>query len=73
MAKTIWTDEYTGPRWTYGLTYRPLATAHVPEGWIIDLGRAVPAQGFAFGIVEYPRELTEREVANYELTPVVKG
>ncbi len=64
----IWSDQYAGPRWTYGLTYRPLGTAQVPGGWILGSEKADPA--FPFGTVQYPRHLTEREVAAFELTDI---
>lgn len=65
-AAPIWSDEYTGPRWTYGLTYRPLAYAQIPSGWLIKSDRAHPA--FKFGTVDYPRELSELEVSHAEVT-----
>lgn len=64
----IFSDTYTGPRWRYGLNYRPLAYAAVPAGLIIYSDRADPA--YKFGTVDYPRELTEAEVAGYQLTAV---
>jgi hypothetical protein len=68
-----WSDEYTGPRWTYGLTYRGLGTATVPEGWLIDATRSVPGNGYAFGTVDYPRELTDTELKAFELTFVARA
>jgi hypothetical protein len=69
-APLLFSDEYDGPRWTYGLTYRPLSTATVPKGWLIDFAKPVPNAGFAFGTVDYPRELTPEEVRAFELTLV---
>jgi hypothetical protein len=71
-APVIYDDEYTGPRWTYGLRYRPLGTGAVPAGWIVGSLReptSRPAR-FPHGTVDYPRELTGAEVAGYELTRV---
>lgn len=68
--ETLWSDEWTGERWTYGLTYRGLGTATVPSGWLIDPSRAVPNLGFTFGTVQYPRERLAREMAAFELTLV---
>lgn len=61
-------DTYDGPRWTYGLSYRPLAYASVPAGWIIGSNRPHPA--YHFGTVQYPRELTAAELDAFELQPV---
>ena len=66
-AAPVWRDEWRGATWTYGLTYRPLAAAHVPVGWLIELPRPA-AEGFAHGVVSYPRQLTDAEVAAHELT-----
>jgi hypothetical protein len=69
-GQILFSDEYAGDRWMYGLTYRGLGVATVPAGWLIEPGRAVPNLGFAFGTVQYPRELTAQEVAAFELTLV---
>lgn len=67
MALTF-DDTYTGPRWTYGLHYRPAGYGSVPPGRIIGADRAHPR--YRHGTIAYPRELTEREVAAFELEPV---
>ena len=36
MSIFIFDDEYTDPRWTYGVTIRPVARFNIPEGWIVD-------------------------------------
>lgn len=64
----IWDDEYTGPRWKYGLSYRPVGYAQVPSGWIIKSNR--PHAEFRFGTVDWPRELTDLEREHAELTLV---
>lgn len=63
-------DTYTGPRWRYGLVYRPLVagTANVPRGWILHSDRPHPQ--LRHGTVDFPRELTPEEVARYELLPL---
>ena len=61
----LFDDTYTGPRWTYGLTYRPLSMASVPKGAIIHSDRAHPA--YRHGTVDFPRQLTDEEIAGYEL------
>jgi len=67
--KYIFSDEYTGERWTYGLTYRPFMMATVPKGFIIG---SLQEDGtpFRFGTIQYPFELTEQQVSSYELTLV---
>lgn len=65
----VWRDEWHGATWTYGLTYRPLSAFHVPAGFLIELPRPA-AEGYAHGVVSYPRELTPAEVATHELTLV---
>ena len=67
----LYDDTYKGPRWRYGLQYRPLATCHVPKGWIIWSDR--PHSDFpAFGPVAFPRELTAEEVSGYQIVFVAK-
>ena len=66
MNAQLFDDTYTGPRWTYGLKFRPLRYANVPDGWIIFSDR--PCTGFGHGCVDYPRELTADEVDSFQLT-----
>jgi hypothetical protein len=61
-------DTYTGPRWTYGLTYRPPEYANIPDGWIIYSDQA--HEDFRFGIIDYPFELAPEKIRKFELTPV---
>jgi len=68
MATILFDDEYTGERFTYGLSYRPLAQYNVPDGWIIQSDRRNVR--FAFGTVDYPRPLTDQELDRFDLTPV---
>lgn len=68
MKPIIYDDEYTGKRYTYGLRLRPLVYSHVPAGWIVYSNRAHP--DYLFGTVDYPRPLTENEIAAYELEEV---
>ncbi len=64
----IYDDDYTGPRWCYGLTYRPAAFANIPDGRIIFGDR--PHEDYRHGTVQYPRALSQREVEAFQLTPV---
>ena len=65
-AAPLWDDTYTGPRYTYGLTYRPLGYAQVPAGWIIKSDR--PHPDFRFGTIDYPFRLPDDVAARAELT-----
>lgn len=62
----LWDEEFKGPRWRYGLQFRPLGFAQVPDGWVLKSER--PDSRFpTFGTVAYPRELTERETYGFNL------
>ena len=61
-------DTYAGPRWTYGLTYRPLCSASVPDGWIVFSNR--PHSDYPHGTIQYPHPLTAHQCAAYELVLV---
>ena len=62
----VFSDEYTGPRWTYGLRNRPMGIGAQPKGFII--GSEGPAVGRArHGTIQYPRELTADELYDFEL------
>lgn len=65
---TLFEQDYTGPRWRYGLTYRPLASWNVPDGWIVGSDRPHPE--YPHGTVDYPARLGLGEVTAYELTPL---
>ena len=66
--KAVFDNTYTGRRWTYGLKYRPLAKAEVQDGWIIQSDKKHP--DFSFGIVDYPFELTEEQLQNFQMVSV---
>jgi len=65
MDRSIFDDEYTGPRYRYGLQYRPLSLGAVPEGWIIWSDRE--SDDFRHGTLDYPVKLPEGTANNYEL------
>ncbi len=65
----VYDKDYTGPRWTYGLTYRPAAYGAVPDGRIVGAD-VLGSTMFAHGTIQYPFELTEAQVAGFQLTPV---
>jgi len=62
----VYDDTYSGPRFVYGLTYRPAGFAQVPDGRII-LGDRKDSR-FNHGTVQYPRKLSEAEVDTFQLT-----
>jgi hypothetical protein len=62
-------EEYTGPRYTYGLSYRPAGYSHMPDGWIVGSEKEHPAFP-SFGTVDYPRPLTDEEVQSFQLDTV---
>lgn len=66
----LYDEDHDGPRWTYGLSYRPLGTANVPVGWLIGSHRPHPA--YPFGTVDYPRQLSHREQRAYQLELVYR-
>lgn len=72
MTDILFDDEYKGPRWTYGLTYRPIGIGAVPRGWIIGSQKDHPSYP-NFGTIDYSRELTEKEVRSFELNEVKNG
>ena len=68
-TERIYSDEYTGPRWTYALRYRPMQIGAQPAGYII--GSDGPAVGRArYGTIQYPRQLSPDEVYSFELEEV---
>ena len=66
----VWDSEYKGPRWQYGLTYRPATYAQVPDGYIIWSGK--PHPGYAHGTIDYPFRLSDGQVERFELTLVAE-
>jgi hypothetical protein len=66
----VWSDQYHGPRWRYGLVYRPLtADAFLPRDFI--LGSQGPATAaYPHGSVDYPYRLPDAVVKGHELVLV---
>jgi hypothetical protein len=64
-------DTYAGPRWRYGLQYRPLLLGGAtPEDFIVFSDRAsADPRCRLYGTVDFPRELTAQEVTSYQLVP----
>ncbi len=65
VAAPAMDDEYIGPRWTYGLLYRPFTNAGAPKGWIVFSDR--PHTGFMYGTIDYPFELPEAQANQYDM------
>ena len=61
----VFDADYTGPRFTYGMRNRPLQIGAQPKGFIIDSLR--DSDKFKFGTIQYPRQLTDKEVYDFEL------
>ena len=61
----IFDDSYTGPRWRYGLQYRPASHANIPKGWIV--GSVRPSPMYRHGTVDYTRELSAQEIAQADM------
>ena len=64
-AAPLFDDTYTGPRWRYGLTYRPVSFANLPSGWIVKSDRKHP-NFKKFGTIDFPRQLAEHEIKSFE-------
>lgn len=70
MAKLLYDDEYTGPRWRYGSLYRPIVPSTIPanmaEAFVILAGR--PDTRYpTHGTIVFARELTGRECEHFDL------
>ena len=48
----LYDDEFTGPRYRYGLHSRPLSPGAVPKGFIVHSDRA--SDDFRHGTLDYP-------------------
>mgnify|MGYP001602228867 FL=1 len=62
-------DTYKGPRFKYGLQYRPVGYANIPDGWIINSDHP-HKDFFKFGTIEYPYELGQAEIDSFQLVPL---
>lgn len=63
---TLYDDTYVGPRFTYGMSLRPLQYGAQPNDFIVFSLRDHPK--YRHGTIQYPRELTDEECRAYELT-----
>lgn len=67
----MYDGSFEGPRWTYGLSLRPLGYAQVPDGWIIGSDREHPH--YRYGTVQYPFPLDAAVARQMDLEPVEQG
>ena len=72
MSEPVFSDTYTGPRYTYGLRYRPMQIGAQPARWIIGSVKTAPIGRYTYGTVEYPFELTEDTLRAYEMERVIE-
>jgi hypothetical protein len=70
QGEWLWDAEYKGPRFRYGLTYRPATYANVPDNYILWSGKLYP--GYAHGTIDYPFRLSDMQVERFELTLVAE-
>jgi hypothetical protein len=71
MTDYVYSDTYTGPRYTYGLRYRPMQIGAQPKGFIIGSVVPGPLGRHTFGTVQYPFELTPEQCRSYEIERVI--
>ena len=60
----LFDDEYSGPRYTYGVYYK-VAHFDLPDGWIINSNR--PHADYPGGTIDYPFELTPHQCEEFKL------
>lgn len=66
LQELFFNDTYTGPRFTYGLTYRPVDAGQIPDGWIIWSDK--PHKSYpSFGTIDYPFELSKSQIKSFGL------
>lgn len=67
MKDLLFSADYTGPRYRYGVTLRPALGYNIPAGCLI--GSAKFDSRFAHGTIEYPEPLPEDVVWRFDLVP----
>ena len=69
---TIFDEDYTGPRWMYGMVNRPPCYGCQPDGRIVGADRPNdhPDPRVHHRTISYPRPLTADEIYRYELLPI---
>lgn len=74
-VKPPFDDEYTGPRYKYGMINRPYGISTAPKGAILMSYKPEDKEsGSRHGTIEYPFQLTKEDVYNFELVdfPAIK-
>ena len=67
----VFDEDYTGPRWVYGMRNRPPMLGAIPRGFIIGSHRTgieLVSAGHRHGTIAYPVMLSDHDVDAYELT-----
>ena len=65
MGRHLFSEDYHGSRWTYGLDRRPQSIGTQPDGFLI--GSQVATDTFRYGTLDYPFPLTPAQVESFEL------
>jgi hypothetical protein len=70
----LFDNEYTGPRWRYGLSAHHLVyyVETSANDWIIYSERRSDDPTLPFWTVDYPRELPEEDLQQLQLVPLGK-
>lgn len=63
--QVVFDDTYQGDRFTYGLKFRPVGKAQVPDGWIIWSDK--DHKDFPHGTVDYPFEINAEIAKSFEM------
>ena len=71
-TEPVFSDTYTGPRFTYGLRYRPMQIGAQPKGYIIQSGGPA-TERYRHGTIQYPFELTPDQLRAYEMQRVIEA
>ena len=69
MNNPIFDDEYSGPRWRYGLSLRPVSAGGVPRGFVVFSDHP-DARFPTFGTIDFPFPIDPDVIVQMDLTPV---
>ena len=67
---TVATEGYKGPRYTYGMTLRPLDINTTPKGGQITGSYDTEDKRARHGSVQYARKLTQAELKKWDMVPL---
>lgn len=65
----LWSKDYHGPRWTYGLRRRPMQIGAQPRDWILH-SDGPATERYRYGTIQYGRKLTDEELRVYEMEEI---